>query len=57
MSGGWLTDVLILLPFGGAVFIWLVPLNRLWAGSVAFLVSLAEIGFWIKALTRIDFQN
>src|SRR5205085_6362592 len=57
MHSGWLTDVLILLPVGGALFIWLIPLNRLWAGSVAFLVSLAEVGFWIKTLTRVDFAN
>jgi NADH-quinone oxidoreductase subunit M len=57
MHSGWLTDVLILLPFGGALFIWLLPLNRLWAGSVAFLVSLAEVGFWIKTVTRVDFNN
>jgi NADH-quinone oxidoreductase subunit M len=57
MHSGWLTDVLILLPIGGGLFIWLVPLNRIWAGSVAFLVSLAEVGFWIKTLTRVDFNN
>ncbi len=57
MHSGWLTNVLILLPIGGGLFIWLVPLNRIWAGSVAFLVSLVEIGFWIKTLTRVDFNN
>ena len=51
MHSGWLTDVLILLPVGGALFIWTFPLNRLWAGSLAFLVSLVEIGFWGAAKT------
>jgi NADH-quinone oxidoreductase subunit M len=57
MHAGWLTDVLILLPVGGALFIWTFPLNRLWAGSLAFLVSLLEIGFWVDALTRADFND
>ncbi len=35
MANGWLTDTLILLPLGGAIFIALAPLPRLAAGLVA----------------------
>jgi NADH-quinone oxidoreductase subunit M len=51
----WLTTILIFLPVAGALFIWLTPLNRFWAGSVATLVSLVEVGFWILAVHRFDF--
>jgi len=54
---GWLTTTLILLPLGGALAVWLLPWSRIWAGSVAFLVSLFEIGFWIWALVRFDFSR
>ena len=43
MANGWLTDTLILLPLGGAIFIALAPLPRLAAGLVAIAVSLVEI--------------
>ncbi|MFN2466605.1 MAG: NuoM family protein [Gaiellaceae bacterium] len=51
----WLATTLIFLPIAGAVAIWLTPMQRLWAGVIALLVSLAEIGFWIVALVRFDF--
>jgi len=56
MTHGWLTTTLILLPLGGALAVWLVPWPRILAGSVAFLLSLFEIGFWIWALQRYDFS-
>jgi NADH-quinone oxidoreductase subunit M len=57
MANGWLTDTLILLPLGGAIFIALAPLPRLGAGLVALCVSLVEIAFWGGALTAIDFSG
>jgi NADH-quinone oxidoreductase subunit M len=57
MSDGWLTDTLILLPLGGALFVWLVPLPRLAAGLVALAVSLAEIAFWAGALVSFEFAD
>jgi NADH-quinone oxidoreductase subunit M len=51
----WLTTILIFLPIAGALFVWTVPLDRYWAGSIATLVSLVEIGFWILAVDRFDF--
>jgi len=49
------TTALILLPFVGALVVWLLPLSRFWAGSLALLVSLVEVGLWIEALIGFDF--
>src|SRR5207253_10942291 len=57
MANGWLTDTLILLPLGGAIFIALAPLPRLAAGLVALAVSLVEIAFWGGALSAYDFAH
>jgi NADH-quinone oxidoreductase subunit M len=57
VANGWLTDTLILLPLGGAIFIALAPLPRLAAGLVAFVVSLFEIAFWGGALTAFDYGS
>jgi NADH-quinone oxidoreductase subunit M len=40
-----------------AVVIWITPMPRLWVGSLATLVSLVEVGFWITALDRFDFDD
>jgi NADH-quinone oxidoreductase subunit M len=50
-----MTTALILVPLGGALLVWLAPLSRFWAGSVALLVSLVEVGLWIEALIAFDF--
>jgi NADH-quinone oxidoreductase subunit M len=52
----WLATILIFLPFAGALFVWLLPVGRV-AGSIALLVALTEVGFWINALTRMDFNK
>jgi NADH-quinone oxidoreductase subunit M len=51
----WLTTTLILLPAGGALFLWILPLPRFWVGSLALLISLVEVGFWITAIGEFDF--
>jgi NADH-quinone oxidoreductase subunit M len=53
----WLTTILILLPIGAALVVWLLPLPDRSAGSLALLAALAEVGVWINALTRFDFQD
>jgi NADH-quinone oxidoreductase subunit M len=53
----WLATILILLPLAGALVVWLLPLPGRAAGSFALLVALAEVGFWINALTRMDFDR
>ncbi len=55
MANGWMTDTLILLPLGGAIFVAISPLPRLAAGLVALAVSLVEIAFWGGALSSFDF--
>jgi NADH-quinone oxidoreductase subunit M len=57
MSASALTSVLIWLPIAGAILIWVLPLSRYATGSLAVLVSLAEIGFWIDQVTRFDFSR
>jgi NADH-quinone oxidoreductase subunit M len=53
----WLTTILIFLPIGAALLVWLLPLSDRGAGSLALLAALAEVGVWINALTRFDFQD
>ena len=53
---GWLTTTLIFLPIAAALLLWLLPWPRLWAGSVATLVALAEVGLWVVALLDFDFD-
>ena len=58
MTGtNWQATALILLPFAGALLLWLLPLARYAAGAVAVGVSLAEVGIWIEAATRFDFDS
>lgn len=52
-----LTTVLILLPFAGALVVWLAPWSRLWAGAIALLVSLLEVGVWVNAVVAFDFDE
>jgi NADH-quinone oxidoreductase subunit M len=37
--------------------LWLVPWPRLWAGSIATLIALVEVGLWIVALLDFDFEG
>ena len=48
---------LILIPVGGALLLWLIPFSRFWTGSIAFLISLVEVGLWIDMLVRFDFSG
>jgi NADH-quinone oxidoreductase subunit M len=51
------TTLLILLPLGAALVVWLLPLNRVSAGSLALLAALVEVGIWIQQLARYDFDR
>jgi NADH-quinone oxidoreductase subunit M len=53
----WATSVLVWLPLGAAVVIWALPLSRYATGSLAVLVSLAEVGIWIEQAARFDFAR
>src|SRR6478672_6078697 len=52
----WLATILIFLPLAGAILIWLLPFGR-FAGPIALLFALAEIGFWITALGQMNFDQ
>ena len=52
----WLATILIFLPLAGAIIVWLLPIPRV-AGPIALLFALAEVGFWITALARMDFDS
>jgi len=51
------TSLLIWLPIGAAIVIWVLPLTRYATGALAVLVSLLEVGIWINQLTRFDFSR
>jgi NADH-quinone oxidoreductase subunit M len=51
------TSLLIWLPIGGALVIWVLPLSRYATGSLAVLVALAEVGIWIEQAARFDFAQ
>ena len=57
MNATSLTSILIWLPIAGALLIWLLPLSRYATGSLALLLSLAEVGFWIEQAARFDFSQ
>jgi NADH-quinone oxidoreductase subunit M len=48
---------LILLPIAGAIVVAIFPWPRLVAAGLAFLVALVEVGFWIVAAGRFDFDD
>jgi NADH-quinone oxidoreductase subunit M len=52
-----LTSVLIWLPIAGALAVWILPLSRYATGSLAVLVSLAEVGIWIEQAIRFNFGH
>src|SRR6476619_2751044 len=54
---GWLTTTLVFVPIAGALLLWIVPWPRLWAGSIATLIALVEVGLWIVALFHFEFQG
>jgi NADH-quinone oxidoreductase subunit M len=51
------TTLLILLPLSAGLVVWLLPLNRVSAGSLAVLAALAEVGVWIQLVARYDFDR
>jgi NADH-quinone oxidoreductase subunit M len=51
------TTVLICLPIGAALVIWVLPLSRYATGALAMLVSLLEVGIWVEQAARFDFSK
>ncbi|MES1246340.1 MAG: NADH-quinone oxidoreductase subunit M [Actinomycetota bacterium] len=52
-----ITAVLVSLPIVAALVVWVLPLSRYATGSLAVLVSLAEVGIWIEQAARFDFSK
>jgi NADH-quinone oxidoreductase subunit M len=52
-----ITTVLIWLPIAAAIVVWVLPLSKYATGSLAVLVSLAEVGIWIEQAARFDFSR
>jgi NADH-quinone oxidoreductase subunit M len=52
-----ITTILIWLPIAAALVVWILPLSRYATGSLAVLVSLAEVGIWIEQAARFDFSK
>ena len=52
-----ITTILIWLPIAAAIVVWALPLSRYATGSLAGLVSLAEVGVWIEQAFRFDFSQ
>jgi NADH-quinone oxidoreductase subunit M len=52
-----ITTILIWLPIAAAIVVWVLPLSRYATGSLAVLVSLAEVGIWIEQAFRFDFSR
>jgi NADH-quinone oxidoreductase subunit M len=51
-----LTTALIVIPFGGALVLWLLPWRTsVSAGGFALLVALAELALWVGTLANFDF--
>ncbi len=51
------TTLLICLPMGAGIAIWVLPLSRYATGALAMLVSLLEVGIWIEQAARFDFEK
>ncbi len=52
-----MTTALILLPFAGALVVWLLPLPGRATGWLATAVALAEVALWAATVARFDFQQ
>jgi NADH-quinone oxidoreductase subunit M len=53
----WLTTILIFLPVAAGIVLFLLPLDEYASASLALLVALVEVGFWIDGVTRFDFSQ
>ncbi|MGH3134520.1 MAG: complex I subunit 4 family protein [Gaiellaceae bacterium] len=51
------TTALILLPIAGALVVAVLPLPRTMTAGIAFLAALMEVGLWIVAAARFDFDD
>jgi NADH-quinone oxidoreductase subunit M len=52
-----MTTTLILIPLIAAALLALLPWSRFWAGGIATLAALIEVGVWINAVRGFDFDG
>jgi NADH-quinone oxidoreductase subunit M len=53
-----MTTVLILLPIGGALWVWITPWRTArGAGGLALFIALAELALWIGTAVDLDFAD
>jgi NADH-quinone oxidoreductase subunit M len=50
-----LTTLLIVVPIAVALFLWIVPLPSDYAGPLAFITALVEVGLWAGGALRFDY--
>ena len=53
----WLSTILIVLPFAGAIVVALLPFPASFTGAFAALISLVEVGFWITSIGKFRFGD
>src|SRR4051794_40402286 len=53
----WLATILTFAPMLGALVVWLVPMDRLWAGITALATMAVVAGFLIVTVVRFDFAE
>src|SRR3954447_1181307 len=53
-----MTTALILVPIGGALWVWLTPWkNSRGPGGLALLIALVELALWVGTLANFDFSD
>jgi NADH-quinone oxidoreductase subunit M len=57
MSSEWLTTLLVVVPVGGGLAVWLLPWTRYQAGALAVLVGLVEVALWVETALAFDFGD
>jgi NADH-quinone oxidoreductase subunit M len=50
-----LTTLLILVPIGAALVVWVTPLPREWTAALAVVGAAAELGLWIGGTIHFDY--
>jgi NADH-quinone oxidoreductase subunit M len=57
MRSEWLITMLVLLPLGGGLAVWLFPWRGFQAGSLAVLIALVEVALWVETALDFDFGD
>jgi NADH-quinone oxidoreductase subunit M len=52
-----LTTLLIVVPFAGALLVWVLPLSRDSTAWLALLAALAEVGLWLGSIRNFEFSS